>query len=117
MSDRSSTPDPTRAARFSRWRCLLAAVSLGGLAATAYAAQSYSYQKIFDGGSSSSAHSYRIPSIVRTTNGTLIAFAERRKYNNTDWGDINLVCKRSTNNGDTWGAEIEVEGIGPGSWT
>ncbi|HEY1107371.1 MAG TPA: sialidase family protein [Opitutaceae bacterium] len=95
---------------------LVAAALLGGLAPLP-AAQSYSYQKIFDGGSAGDAHSYRIPSLVRTTNGTLIAFAEKRKFNNSDWGDINLVCKRSTNDGATWGAEIEVEGVGPGSWT
>ncbi len=110
---------PSRTPRLLRCGALVAltaAVTFSSFSSLR-AAQSYSYQKIFDGGSSSSAHSYRIPSIVRTTNGTLIAFAERRKYNNTDWGDINLVCKRSTNNGSTWGSEIEVEGVGPGSWT
>ncbi len=93
----------------------LAAAAL--LAPTLPAAQSYTYQKIFDGSSATNNHSYRIPSIVRTSNGTLIAFAELRRTNNTDWGDINLVFKRSTDNGATWSPLGEVVGTGPGSWT
>lgn len=46
---------------------------------------------------------YRIPAIVRTKKGTLLAFAEaRRKKSNGDSGDIDMVVKRSENNGQTW---------------
>src|SRR5690606_9994976 len=46
---------------------------------------------------------YRIPAIVRTKKGTLLAFAEaRKKKSNGDSGDIDMVVKRSENNGQTW---------------
>jgi sialidase-1 len=70
---------------------------------------------LFDGGTDG-FHSFRIPSIIRTNAGTLLAFAEGRKNNDDDFGDINLVYKRSTNHGATWSALGEVEGVGPGTW-
>jgi len=63
-----------------------------------------------------SYHSFRIPSIVRTTTGTLIAFAEGRQCSEADYGNINLVYKRSGDNGVTWGALREVVGAGAGTW-
>ena len=45
---------------------------------------------------------YRIPAIVTTLEGTLLAFAEARRKNCGDAGDIDLVLKRSTNGGKTW---------------
>ena len=45
---------------------------------------------------------FRIPAIVSTTKGTVLAFAEARKNNCGDAGDIDLVVKRSTDNGTTW---------------
>ncbi|MEV5509988.1 sialidase family protein [Streptomyces orinoci] len=45
---------------------------------------------------------YRIPAIVTTTKGTLLAFAEGRKDNCGDATDIDLVVKRSTDGGRTW---------------
>lgn len=45
---------------------------------------------------------FRIPAIVRTLNGTLLAFAEGRKQNCGDSGNIDLVLKRSLDNGKTW---------------
>src|SRR5688572_13256009 len=47
-------------------------------------------------------HTYRIPAIVRSTNGTLLAFCEGRKNSGSDSGDIDIVLRRSTNNGLTW---------------
>jgi sialidase-1 len=47
-------------------------------------------------------HTFRIPAIVRGTNGTLLAFAEGRKNSSNDTGDIDLVLKRSFDNGHTW---------------
>jgi sialidase-1 len=40
--------------------------------------------------------SYRIPAIVNLKDGTLLAFAEGRVNNAGDFGDINIVLKRST---------------------
>ncbi|MFV0132709.1 exo-alpha-sialidase [Streptomyces sp. HMX87] len=46
---------------------------------------------------------FRIPAIVRTTKGTLLAFAEGRVLNCGDAADIDIVLKRSTDGGRTWG--------------
>jgi len=47
---------------------------------------------------------YRIPAIVRANDGTLLAFAEGRKNGLSDSGDIDMVLRRSFNNGQTWSA-------------
>lgn len=47
---------------------------------------------------------YRIPAIVTTKKGTLLAFAEARRNNCGDAGDIDLVVKRSSDGGKTWSA-------------
>lgn len=49
-------------------------------------------------------HTYRIPAIVTAADGSLVVFAEARKENSSDpgGGDIDLVAKRSTDNGATW---------------
>lgn len=50
-------------------------------------------------------HTYRIPAVVVTTNGTALAFCEGRKINRNDSGDIDLLVKRSTDGGKTWSAQ------------
>lgn len=50
---------------------------------------------------------FRIPAIVTTTKGAVLAFAEGRKNNCGDAGDIDLVVKRSMDGGKTWGT-LEV---------
>jgi len=50
---------------------------------------------------------FRIPALVTTTDGTLLAFAEGRKKGCSDTGDIDLVMKRSEDNGKTW-SSLEV---------
>ena len=47
---------------------------------------------------------FRIPTIVATKAGTLLAFAEGRKDNCGDAGNVDLVVKRSTNGGGSWSA-------------
>ncbi|XOV91606.1 MAG: exo-alpha-sialidase [Bacteroidota bacterium] len=52
-------------------------------------------------------NSYRIPSIITTQKGTLLAFCEGRKEPG-DAGDIDLLMRRSTDNGLTWGNPITI---------
>ncbi len=46
---------------------------------------------------------HRIPSIVATRDGALLAFADRRKGSHGDWGhDTDIVLRRSADGGRTW---------------
>lgn len=58
-------------------------------------------------------NTYRIPAIVRSPNGTLLAFCEGRKNSASDSGDIDIVLKRSTNNGIGWlpMSVVQEEGV------
>lgn len=51
-----------------------------------------------------SYHTYRIPALVVSTAGTILAFCEGRKYGGGDAGKIDLLLKRSIDNGQTWTA-------------
>jgi sialidase-1 len=57
-------------------------------------------------------HSYRIPAIVKSKKGTLLAFAEGRRENRRDWGDIDVLVKRSRDGGRTWSPAITVADFG-----
>ncbi|SEW49765.1 sialidase family protein [Chitinophaga arvensicola] len=52
--------------------------------------------------------SYRIPAIVSLPGGQLLAFAEGRVKDSDDFGDINIVMKRSSDHGKTWSALTQV---------
>jgi sialidase-1 len=47
--------------------------------------------------------SYRIPAIISLPNGDLLAFCEGRVNGAGDFGHVNIVMKRSTDEGKTWG--------------
>jgi len=47
-------------------------------------------------------HTYRIPSLVATGAGTMLAFCEGRRNSHLDMGDIALLARRSTDGGRTW---------------
>ncbi|MCZ7586711.1 MAG: glycoside hydrolase [Deltaproteobacteria bacterium] len=59
---------------------------------------------------------YRIPAVEAAPDGSLLAFAEARKYGGSDPGmgkqDIDLVLKRSTDNGRTWSPMTIIEDPG-----
>ena len=63
-----------------------------------------------------SYHTYRIPAVEAAPDGSVIAFAEARKYNAADPGfgqqEIDLVYKRSTNSGITWSPMTVLEHAG-----
>ncbi|MET8676391.1 sialidase family protein [Streptomyces sp. NPDC004647] len=59
--------------------------------------------------------SFRIPAVVRAGDGTVLAFAEGRVGSQDDFGDIDVVLKRSTDGGRTWGPLQVVAENGDGT--
>ncbi|MFE5140052.1 exo-alpha-sialidase [Streptomyces fagopyri] len=56
---------------------------------------------------------FRIPAVVRTPRGTLLAFAEGRVHDCGDAGDVDIVVKRSADGGRSWGPlQVVNEGAG-----
>jgi sialidase-1 len=47
-------------------------------------------------------HTYRIPAVIKAADGKLLAFCEGRKNAGGDSGDIDLLLKRSSDNGRSW---------------
>jgi sialidase-1 len=54
-------------------------------------------------------HTYRIPALLATKKGTLLAFCEGRKKSGGDAGDIDLLLRRSRDGGRTWTAASIVQ--------
>ena len=48
---------------------------------------------------------YRIPSLVVTNKNIIIAFCEGRRNSKSDTGDIDVLAKRSSDGGKTWGLQ------------
>ncbi|GLZ13464.1 neuramidase [Actinomadura sp. NBRC 104425] len=101
-------------------RAMLAVSLLGALAAApaphaaASAARPYiDEQVLFEQGDFGYA-CFRIPAVVRATDGTVLAFAEGRVADCGDDGDIDLVLRRSSDGGRTWGP-LQVVSEGNGS--
>jgi sialidase-1 len=52
---------------------------------------------------------YRIPSLARTTEGTVLAFVDRRQGSQSDFGhETDVLCRRSRDGGRTWEAETVI---------
>jgi sialidase-1 len=60
--------------------------------------------------------SYRIPSVIATTKGILLAFAEARRTGPGDTGDIDLVVRRSRDGGRSWSPMQVVGDNGPNTF-
>ena len=56
-------------------------------------------------------NSYRIPALLKTDKGTLIAGADERRLHHSDWGDIGMVVKRSEDKGQTWSNRITLTNL------
>ena len=70
-------------------------------------------QDVFEGGvhnkpNKDGIKSYRIPALLKTDKGTLIAGADERRLHHSDWGDIGMVVRRSDDKGKTWGDRIII---------
>ncbi|HNR15147.1 MAG TPA: sialidase family protein [Chitinophagaceae bacterium] len=81
------------------------AASLFIIAIFSFVSSSAQYKTIPVFTSGTEGHkSYRIPAIISLPNGEILAFAEGRVHGAGDFGDINIVMKRSTDKGKTWSA-------------
>jgi sialidase-1 len=68
-------------------------------------------EKVYIGGDRN-IHTYRIPSIIKTKSGTLLAFCEGRKEGRGDSGCISLLVKRSEDQGRNWSEQTVVASDG-----
>ncbi|MEU0468879.1 MULTISPECIES: sialidase family protein [Amycolatopsis] len=105
---------------FAAWRAvplvavLFASLLGGGVTASADTARpGFDQQSLFNPKQEQGYFCFRIPAIVKSTSGTLLAFAEGRVNDCGDAGDIDLVLKRSTDGGRTW-SPLEVINSGDG---
>lgn len=57
---------------------------------------------------------YRIPGIVVTGKGSVLAYAEARKSDRGDWNTIDIVMRRSTDGGRTWSEQKLIADV-PGA--
>lgn len=90
-----------------KFRHLIALFALAGVLLPA-AAQPTDCRVLFTPGEAG-ARSYRIPAIVTAADGTIVAVADRRWDSSGDLpGRIDIVARRSTDNGRTWGPVITV---------
>ena len=55
---------------------------------------------------------HRIPGVVVTPKGTVLAYCEARKNNSSDWGEIEIHLRRSTDGGRSWQAPQHIAHIG-----
>lgn len=65
-------------------------------------------------GNTEGYHTLRIPSLVMTVSGTVLAFCEGRRDGREDSGDIDLVLRRSEDGGQTW-SPLQVVWNDPGN--
>jgi sialidase-1 len=68
-------------------------------------------QEIFRSGEGG-YHTYRIPALIATQKGTLLAFCEGRRNSGSDTGDIDVLLRRSFDNGKTWTSVQKVADMG-----
>ena len=90
-------------------RCLLSSLACAAALAAAEPVT------VFAGGATIAGRSYqgvRIPALLRTGDGTLLAFAEGRVHGLADHGDIDVLLARSRDHGATWSAPALVADAG-----
>lgn len=66
-------------------------------------------EKVYTSGNNG-YHTYRIPSVIKIREGTMLAFCEGRKEGMGDSGNISILVKRSIDNGQTWSEHSTVAG-------
>ena len=75
-------------------------------------------QDLFTSGDNPAYHIYHIPGVVVTAKGTVLAWCEARKRpaGVSDWDDIRILLRRSTDDGKTWSAPRSIADV-PGPKT
>ena len=58
-------------------------------------------------------HTYRIPGVVVTARGSVLAWCEARKFTAADRGEIEIHLRRSTDDGRIWDEARQVAHLGP----
>ncbi|HSJ01223.1 MAG TPA: sialate O-acetylesterase, partial [Verrucomicrobium sp.] len=66
---------------------------------------------LFEGGKDG-VSLYRIPGIVVTAKGSILAYCEARKTSGADWGEIEVHLRRSTDQGKTWSPARQIAHLG-----
>ncbi len=54
---------------------------------------------------------YRIPGIVVTARGTVLAYCEARRTGKSDWDMIDILLRRSTDGGKNWSAHRQIAAV------
>src|SRR4029077_3744092 len=54
---------------------------------------------------------YRIPGIVVTAKGTVLAYCEARLNSGSDWGTIDIMLRRSIDAGKTWQPRAKIANV------
>lgn len=88
-------------------RLFCATIAMLALYLSTLAAQPLPTTTIFHKGMNGYS-TFRIPAIIQTKSGTLLAFAEARRDGAGDAGNIDLVVRRSTDGGRSWGDMQDV---------
>ncbi len=76
--------------------------------------EKFSEQILFNGVEDPKYATFRIPGIVVTRSGIVIAYCEARE-GYSDWDDIDVVMKRSMDGGDTWEPRVLLFDTGEGT--
>lgn len=86
----------------SLWLIMAALIAFGHVSSVTTGGESLGEQQDLFVSGQGGYHTYRIPAVVVTRKGTVLAFCEGRKTSAADHGDIDLLLRRSFDGGRTW---------------
>src|SRR5436190_24033594 len=77
-----------------------------------FAEEAPQLRPVFDAGKGGYAF-YRIPGIVVTAKGSVLAYCEARKNGASDWGRIDIMLRRGTNAATQWEPQRSLVELDP----
>jgi sialidase-1 len=95
-----------RAAKFF----IVAAMAVAGLSRAAAAEPLLEKIHLFEAGADGYAL-YRIPGLIVTAKGTVLAYCEARRTGKSDWDTIDIMLRRSTDDGRTWSPRQKIADV------